>query len=124
MKTLDQLGAEILAAIDSIMDPGDGTEGYTSLSVDIQGIPESLFTDGKLRDESSGGRVYLVQEYRPQPEVFPFVCFYSKMRRPTEAEAAIFRAQSTRIVTDFPTQEEYEASRNLDFPEAPEEPPF
>jgi len=42
------------------------------------------------------------------------------MRRPTEAEAAIFRERRTRIVTDQPTQEEYEASRNLDFPEAPE----
>jgi len=123
VKTLDQLGAEILAAIDSILDPGDGSEMYSSESVDIHGVPESLFTDGKLH-EASDGRAYYVQEHKPQPEIFPCVCFYSKMRRPTEAEAAIFRERRTRIVTDFPTQEEYEASRNLDFPEAPEEPIF
>ena len=121
MKTLDQLGAEILAAIDSIM--GDGDDMYSDPSVYIHGVPESLFTDGKLH-EASNGMAYYAQEHRPQAEIFPSVCFNSKMRRPTEAEREIFRERRTRTIPEFPTQEEYEASRNLDFPEAPEELPF
>jgi len=97
MKTLDQLGAEILAAIDTVM--GDTKHKYTTVMV--HEIPEELFTSGEMI--ASGEVVYFRQKYYPGSNTFPSVTFFSENRPPT--------------------QQEYEATKNTE-PITGEELPF
>jgi len=112
MKTLDQLGAEILAAITPLLNDLPHSNAY----INIHGIPESLMPDGESFETS--GDICFYKGVKD--DAGTRVGFFATSRQPTEVEAAMLKERRTPTVNEYPTQEEYEASRNLDFPEAPE----
>jgi len=111
MKTLDQLGAEILAAIEATL---DGVP-HGNIDASVHAVPENMFAWGVMKQH--GSEIYFLQQYRPTRHCYPEVAFFSEFRPPTEAERQALDAQAEAERT------QYEQTKNTE-PITGEELPF
>jgi hypothetical protein len=83
MRTLDQIGAEILAAVSTAM--ADVKHAY--VTVMVHDVPEECLTSGEMRT-THDNEVYFRQQHLPTDNIYPSVTFFSQSRPPSEAEYA------------------------------------